>query len=164
MDAILAGGVVARAWSGYLAVLVRQVHMLASSSLARPERLLCQVLQAKERPACQAHACAVRCKGHAVPETMHGRSITALSHRCMFVSCCQWDHACIDACRPMMLRGGTGSVWADVVLAMQCGQRSDFFIIYSNGVQLDFVAFGVTLVRSAARLLQACHSVWQAQL
>ena len=30
---------------------------------------------------------------------------------------------------------------------MQCGQPSTFFIITANGVQLDFVAFGITLVR-----------------
>jgi hypothetical protein len=35
VDAILAGGVVARAWSGYLAVLVRHAHVLANSSLAK---------------------------------------------------------------------------------------------------------------------------------
>ncbi len=87
-----------------------------------------------------------------MPASMHGTSITALSHRCTVVSCCLWAHARIDACRPRSLRCGTGSVRADVLLAMQCGQRSDFFIIYSNGVQLDFVAFGVTLVRAAARL------------
>ena len=59
---------------------------------------------------------------------------------------------------------GTGRVRADVALATQCGQRSDFFIIYSNGVQLDFVAFGITLVRSAARNRPACHSVWRARV
>ena len=30
----------------------------------------------------------------------------------------------------------------------QCGKKSSFFIINSHGTELDFVAFGVTMVRA----------------
>ena len=40
---------------------------------------------------------------------------------------------------------------------VQCGQPSTFFIITANGVQLDFVAFGITLV--CPHELKSCNGL-----